>query len=79
MANDKVFSVRADDETIAKLEQIAETSGMKKAELLPALMSAYEVQEAKGALPGRATQMRKSASSQSLSLASKTTRRRSHR
>lgn len=57
MANDKVFSVRADDETIAKLEQIAETSGMKKAELLPALMSAYEVQEAKGALPGRATEI----------------------
>lgn len=57
MANDKVFSVRADDETIAKLDKIAEESGMKKAELLPALLGAYASQQAKGALPGRRTEI----------------------
>ena len=30
MANDKVFSVRADDATIAQLDKIAEESGLKK-------------------------------------------------
>lgn len=63
MANDKVFSVRADDETIAKLDKIAEESGMKKAELLPVLLNAYAVQQAKGPLPGRQTEIENVASS----------------
>lgn len=57
MAADKVFSVRADEATIAQLEKLADESGMKKTELLPALLSAYATEQAKGALPGRASEI----------------------
>lgn len=57
MANDKVFSVRADEDTIQKLEAVAEQSGMKKAELLPVLLDVYAREQAKGALPGRADEI----------------------
>jgi len=57
MANDKVFSVRADDATIAQLDKIAEESGLKKAEILPVLLSSYATAQAKSILPGRATEI----------------------
>ena len=57
MAADKVFSVRADEATIAKLEKLADESGMKKTELLPALLAAYATEQAKGALPGRTSEI----------------------
>ena len=44
MANDKVLSIRADDDTIERLNAIAEQSGMKKNELLTALMETYEAE-----------------------------------
>ena len=34
MANDKVLSIRADEETIERLNALADQSGMKKAEIL---------------------------------------------
>ncbi len=40
MANDKVFSARADEETIERLNELAEQTGMKKTEVLPALLNA---------------------------------------
>ena len=57
MANDKVYSVRADDATIAQLDKIAEESGLKKAEVLPVLLSTYATAQAKSFLPGRATEI----------------------
>lgn len=57
MANDKVFSARADEATIEKMNQIAEESGMKKAEILPALIAAWEANTIREALPGRATEI----------------------
>ena len=57
MANDKVFSVRADDATIAQLDKIAEESGLKKAEILPVLLTSYATAQAKSILPGRATEI----------------------
>ena len=57
MANDKVFSVRADEDTIAKLEALAEESGMRKADLLPVLLDCYAREQAKGALPNRSTEI----------------------
>lgn len=57
MANEKVFSVRADEATIAKMNQIAEDSGMKKAEILPVLIAAWESNVIREALPGRSTEI----------------------
>lgn len=57
MANEKVFSVRADEATIEKMNQIAEDSGMKKAEILPVLISAWEANAIREALPGRSTEI----------------------
>ena len=57
MANEKVFSVRADEATIAKMNQIAEDSGMKKAEILPVLIAAWESNAIREALPGRSTEI----------------------
>ena len=57
MANDKVFSVRADDATIAQLDKIAEESGLKKAEIRPVLLTSYATAQAKSILPGRATEI----------------------
>jgi len=57
MANDKVFSARADEATIERLNAVAEQSGMKKSDLLPALLEAYENNRVREALPGRATEI----------------------
>ena len=57
MANDKVFSARADEQTIERLNQLAEQSGMKKADILPALLDAWESNRIREALPGRATEI----------------------
>ena len=57
MANDKVFSVRTDDETLKKLETLADESGMRKADLLPVLIDCYAREQAKGALPNRSTEI----------------------
>ena len=57
MANEKVFSVRADEATIEKMNQIAEDSGMKKAEILPVLIAAWEANAIREALPGRSTEI----------------------
>lgn len=57
MANDKVFSARADEATIERLNAVAEQSGMKKSDLLPALLEAYENNCVRQALPGRATEI----------------------
>lgn len=54
MANDKVLSIRADDETIERLNAIAEQSGMKKNELLAALMATYESNRLREAIPEHA-------------------------
>ena len=56
-ANDKVFSVRTDDETLKKLETLADESGMRKADLLPVLIDCYAREQAKGALPNRSTEI----------------------
>ena len=57
MANDKVFSARADEATIERLNAVAEQSGMKKSDLLPALLEAYESNCVRQALPGRTTEI----------------------
>lgn len=57
MANDKVFSARADENTIERLNAVAEQSGMKKSDLLPALLEAYESNCVRQALPGRTTEI----------------------
>ena len=57
MANDKVFSARADEETIDRLNELAEKTGMKKAEILPALLNAWEANRVREALPGRTTEI----------------------
>lgn len=57
MANDKVFSVRADEETIERLNGLADESGMKKAEILPALIAAFEANKVRDRLPGRAAEL----------------------
>lgn len=57
MANDKVFSARADEETIERLNELAEKTGMKKAEILPALLNAWEANRVREALPGRTTEI----------------------
>ena len=57
MANDKVLSIRADEETIERLNALADQSGMKKAEILPALISAYEADRVRDAIPERAADL----------------------
>lgn len=57
MANDKVLSIRADAETIDRLNTLADQSGMKKAEILPALISAYEADRVRDAIPERAADL----------------------
>lgn len=57
MANDKVFSARADEETIERLNELAEQTGMKKTEVLPALLNAWEANRVREALPGRTTEI----------------------
>ena len=57
MANDKVLSIRADEETIERLNTLADQSGMKKAEILPALISAYEANRVRDAIPERAADL----------------------
>lgn len=57
MANNPVFSVRSDQETIEKFTSIAEKSGMKKSEVLPALIAVWESEEVKQKLPGRAEEI----------------------
>ena len=57
MANNEVFSVRADKETIEKFNAIVEKSGFKKADLLPALIATWEAEEDRNLLPGRADEI----------------------
>lgn len=57
MANDKVLSIRADDETISRLNTIAEQSGMKKNELLTALLETYEAERLRNAIPEHAADL----------------------
>ena len=57
MADQKPFSVRADQEVIDKYSEIAEAAGLKKSELLPVLLASYSQTQAKAALPGRGTEI----------------------
>lgn len=57
MADQKPFSVRADQEVIDKYSKIAEAAGLKKSELLPVLLASYSQTQAKAALPGRGTEI----------------------
>ena len=57
MADQKPFSVRADQEVIDKYSEIAEAAGLKKSELLPVLLASYAQEQAKAALPGRGTEI----------------------
>lgn len=57
MANDKVLSIRADDDTIERLNAIAEQSGMKKNELLTALMETYEAERIRSSVPEHAADL----------------------
>ncbi len=54
MAKDKTLSVRCDEATEQRFTQLAEQSGLPKAMLLPAMMNAYETQQLKERIPGRA-------------------------
>lgn len=57
MANNEVFSVRTDKETIEKFNAIVEKSGLKKVDLLPALITTWEAEEDRSLLPGRADEI----------------------
>ena len=50
----KVRSIRADDEVYAKFKEVCEQAGGQN-EALSALISSYELETAKGMLPGQAT------------------------
>lgn len=54
MAKDKTLSVRCDEATEQRFTQLAEQSGLPKAMLLPEMMTAYETQQLKNRIPGRA-------------------------
>lgn len=54
MAEQVTRSIRADAETFEKLKQICSEKGLKQGEAMEALLTAWEVQEAKGLVPERA-------------------------
>lgn len=54
MAEQVSRSIRANPETFEKLKAICESKGLKQGEAFEALLTAWEVQEAKGLIPERA-------------------------
>lgn len=54
MAKDKTLSVRCDEATEQRFSMLAEQSGLPKAVLLPEMMNAWETQQLKERVPGRA-------------------------
>ncbi len=51
--SNRPLSVRADDETIKKFDEIAENANLPKSELFPLLLNLWETSKLKEALPGR--------------------------